>query len=44
MEPYANALALYNFHDNFQPNDDGVAFMKGVEEVYAPMAEALMEQ
>ena len=44
MEPYSNALALYNFHDNFRPNDDGVAFMKGVEEVYAPMAEALMEQ
>ncbi len=44
MEPYTNALGLYNFRANFQPGDDGVAFMKGVEEVYAPMAEVLMAQ
>ena len=42
MEPYSNALDLYNFHANFQPGEDGVAFMKGIQEVYAPMAEALM--
>ena len=42
MEPYQNALGLYDFHANFQPGADGVAFMKGVQEVYRPMAEALM--
>lgn len=42
MEPYQNALSLYDFHANFQPGEDGVAFMKGVQEVYRPMAEALL--
>ena len=42
MEPYSNALGLYNFHANFQPGEQGVAFMKGVEDVYAPMAKVLM--
>lgn len=42
MEPYTNALSLYDFNANFQPGEEGVAFMKGVEEVYRPMAEALM--
>ena len=42
VEAFTNALDLYNFHANFQPGEDGVAFMKGVQEVYAPMAEALM--
>lgn len=41
MEPYQNALGLYDFHANFQPGADGAAFMKGVQEVYRPMAEAL---
>ena len=44
MEPYSNALDLYNFHANFQPGEDGVKFMQGVEEVYAPMAEALLAE
>ena len=42
MEPYTNALNLYSFHANFQPGEQGVAFMKGVEDVYAPMAKVLM--
>lgn len=42
MEPYTNALSLYDFQANFQPGEKGVAFMNGVEEVYRPMAEALM--
>ena len=44
MEPYSNALGLYNFHANFQPGEAGVAFMKGIEDVYAPMAEVLMNE
>ncbi len=42
MEPYTTALELYDFRANFQPGEDGVAFMKGVQEVYRPMAEQLM--
>ena len=44
MEPYQKALGLYDFHDNFQPAEKGVEFMKGVQAVYAPMAEALLAQ
>ena len=44
MEPYSNALDLYNFHTNFQPGEDGVKFMQGVQSVYAPMAEALLAE
>ena len=44
MEPYSNALDLYNFHANFQPGEDGVKFMQGVQSVYAPMAEALLAE
>ena len=42
MEPYQNALSLYDFHTNFQPAEQGVSFMQGVQEVYRPMADALM--
>ena len=44
MEPYTKALGLYNFHANFQPGEKGVEFMKGVQAVYAPMAETLLAQ
>jgi len=44
MEPYTNALNLYNFRANFQPNADGVAFMNAAEEVYRPMTEVLLGQ
>ncbi len=44
MEPYTKALGLYDFHANFQPGAKGVEFMKGVQAVYAPMAEALLNQ
>lgn len=40
MEPYTNALSLYDFRANFLPGEEGVAFMKEVQEVYRPMAEA----
>ena len=42
MEPYATALSLDDFRAHFQPGEDGVAFMQGVQEVYRPMAEALL--
>lgn len=44
MKPYTDALNLYNFHANFQPGEAGVAFMKNAQDVYAPMAKALLEQ
>ncbi len=42
MEPYQEALELYDFRTNFLPGDEGVDFMKGVQEVYRPMAEQLL--
>ena len=42
MQPYSDALALYDFRANFRPGEDGVAFMQGVQEVYRPMAEILL--
>lgn len=39
MEPYTNALNLYNYKANFRSAEAAVAYMKETEEFYRPIAE-----
>lgn len=41
MEPYTNALNLYNYKANFLPGEEGVAYMKKSEDFFRPITELL---
>lgn len=44
MDSYQDALALYNFHDNFLTGTDATDYMSKVEEGYKPAADIILKQ
>lgn len=41
MQPYTDALALYNYKANFRAGEDAVAYMKETEDFFRPITEML---